>query len=200
MFFGEKRKLWTMSAYCKKFSDCFYCYEIYLWISQYCNFRFAKLNGGINQKQDISRAFISYLKSSKNIIYLISFQTFLLSQIYFFLLWVNIIFYCSFFLIALKNWIYDASIILFVDLPSLRNENDIKVEHDSTRFPQKDTLPLCQSTVVRWVTHFTLQSLKKGNVTFQQPVTETWVLILKTACTLKLILQKILHKQFFSTT
>lgn len=54
----------------------------------------------------------------------------------------------------------------------LRNENDIKIEHDSTRFPQKDTLPLCQSTVVRWVTHFTLQSLKKGNVTFQQPVSE----------------------------
>lgn len=63
------------------------------------------------------------------------------------------------------------------DLPMLRSEMDVKVEHDSTRFPQKDTLPLCQSTVIRWVTHFTLQSLKKGNVTFQQPATDTYVYI-----------------------
>lgn len=61
---------------------------------------------------------------------------------------------------------------IYIDLPVLRSESEIKVEHDTTRFPQKDTLPLCQSTVIRWVTHFTLQSFKKGNVTFQQPASE----------------------------
>ncbi|GIY68478.1 hypothetical protein CDAR_112172 [Caerostris darwini] len=56
-----------------------------------------------------------------------------------------------------------------LDLPVLRRESDMKIEHDSTRFSQKDTILHCQSTVIRWTTHFT-QYLKKTNVTFQQPV------------------------------
>ncbi|XP_054712928.1 LOW QUALITY PROTEIN: ral GTPase-activating protein subunit alpha-1-like [Uloborus diversus] len=55
-----------------------------------------------------------------------------------------------------------------LELPSLRREGDLKVEHDSSRFPHKDTLPHCQSIVIRWITHFTLQCIKKANVTFQQ--------------------------------
>ncbi|XP_042904592.1 ral GTPase-activating protein subunit alpha-1 [Parasteatoda tepidariorum] len=54
-----------------------------------------------------------------------------------------------------------------LDLPVLRTENDIKLDHDSTRFSQKETLYLCQSTVIRWITHFT-QLVKKTTVTFQQ--------------------------------
>ncbi|GFS68356.1 hypothetical protein NPIL_633392 [Nephila pilipes] len=56
-----------------------------------------------------------------------------------------------------------------LDMPVLRRENDLKIEHDNTRFSQKDTPLLCQSTVIRWTTHFT-QCLKKTNVTFQQPI------------------------------
>ncbi|CAL1264601.1 unnamed protein product [Larinioides sclopetarius] len=56
-----------------------------------------------------------------------------------------------------------------LDLPALRRESDLKIEHDSTRFSQKDTILHCQSTVIRWTTHFT-QYMKKTNVTFQQPV------------------------------
>ncbi|KAF8789182.1 Ral GTPase-activating protein subunit alpha-1 like protein [Argiope bruennichi] len=56
-----------------------------------------------------------------------------------------------------------------LDLPVLRRESDLKIEHDSTRFSQKDTILHCQSTVIRWTTHFT-QYMKKTNVTFQQPV------------------------------
>ncbi|KAG8192293.1 hypothetical protein JTE90_002117 [Oedothorax gibbosus] len=55
-----------------------------------------------------------------------------------------------------------------LDLPVLRREIDIKIDHDSSRFLHKDTILHCQSTVIRWATHFT-QCLKKTNVTFQQP-------------------------------